>query len=194
MRLPWIQPASRHARLAARARAGDRAAFVALYRELYPPVARFVARRVASTADAEDVVARTFHRFLEALPALDAARGTPLALALGIARNAVIDQRRAARPAGPLEEAGGLADPATGPDEALLERERLEAVARLLDGLPGETRRLLELRFGDGLRHAEIAALTGGSEAAVRQRLHRSLRDLRAALAASGPRGEEVSP
>ena len=107
MRLPWQQPADHHLRLAERARRGDREAFVALYRALYPPVARFVGRRVTCRADAEDAVARTFHR-------------------------------------------------------------------------------LLELRFGDGLRHAEIAALTGGTEVGVRQRLRRALAGLRATLAGAG--------
>lgn len=191
MRRPWESHAAHHARLATRAARGDRAAFVALYRALYPPVARWVSRRAATSGDAEDVVAQVFHRLLEALPRLDPARGTPLAFALGIARNALTDEarRRAVRGGdpGPLDDAGAaLADRAPGAEAGLLERERLEAVARLLDGLPAETRRLLELRFGDGLRHAEIAALTGASEAAVKQRLSRALRALRAAAQAEG--------
>ncbi len=191
MRRPWETHADHHARLAQRAADGDRAAFVALYRALYPPVARWVGRRAASAGDAEDVVSLTFHRLLEALPRLDPARGTPLAFALGVARHALADEarRRAVRAEGPapeVEGAAALASTAPGAERLLLERERLEGLARLLDGLPAEVRELLELRFGDGLRHAEIAALTGASEAAVRQRLSRALRALRAAARAAG--------
>lgn len=196
MRRPWEQPAAFHARLAARAAGGDPRAFVTLYRELYPPVARFVARRAASAADAEEVVARAFHQLLEALPRLDPSRGTVLGFTLAIARNALADEARSRR-AGGLSELGpealDRADGRPGADERLQERERLLAVARLVDGLPAETRELLELRFGDGLRHAEIAALTGASEAAVKQRVSRAVRELRAALAVPGAGAGELS-
>jgi RNA polymerase sigma-70 factor (ECF subfamily) len=72
--------------------------------------------------------------------------------------------------------------------------ERLQALARVLEALPAETRELIELRFGDGLTAAEIAALTGGSEVAVRKRLSRALAVLRGALAALDIFPEEVSP
>jgi RNA polymerase sigma-70 factor (ECF subfamily) len=193
MRLPWQEPADHHARLAARARAGEAAAFVALYRELYGPVARFVARRVPARADAEDLVARTFHRFLEGLAAFDPARGSPLALAIAIARNQVTDHRRARLAHQPEAAALTAPDDAPDPEAQLARREALRAVAALLDGLPPATRELLELRFGDGLSHAEIAALTGGSVAAVRQRLSRALRALRQA-ARAGPGAQEVTP
>jgi RNA polymerase sigma-70 factor (ECF subfamily) len=200
MRRPFEQPAAHHARLARRAAAGDRAAFVELYRALYPPVARFVARRVPARADAEDVVARTFHRLLEALPALDGARGTVLGYALTIARHAAADLRRAGAGLVAGEAAGGAdgdgaPEPADGAPDALARLEadeRLRALARVLDGLPAEARELIELRFGDGLKHAEIAALQGVSEAAVKQRVSRALRELRAALAGPGAGIEEV--
>ena len=46
--------------------------------------------------------------------------------------------------------------------------------------LPAETRELLMLRFGDGLRFTEIAQVMGLGEAAVRQRTSRAVRELRA--------------
>jgi len=198
MRRPFEQPAAHHARLAGHAAAGDRAAFVELYRALYPPVARFVARRVPVRADAEDVVALTFHRLLASLPSLDAARGTVLGYALTTARNAAADLARARAPGGGV--AGGAAEgdraePADGAPDPLARLEadeRLRALARVLAGLPEATRELIELRFGDGLKHAEIAALQGVSEAAVKQRVSRALRELRAALAGPGAGIEEV--
>jgi RNA polymerase sigma-70 factor (ECF subfamily) len=60
--------------------------------------------------------------------------------------------------------------------------------------LPPESRQLLELRFGDGLRHAEIAALTGAREAAVKQRLSRLLRSLRGTLDGGAERKGPVAP
>ena len=195
MRRPFEVHATHHHRLAGRAAGGDRSAFVELYRALYPPVARFVACRVASTADAEDVVARTFHRLLESLGRLDATRGTVLAWCLATARNLAADLGRSRRHgqdgAGALEAAPDGALDAQGRLEA---DERLQALARVLDGLPAGTRELIELRFGDGLSTAELAAHAGVSEAAVRKRLSRALAALRQDLAALDVFPEEVSP
>lgn len=195
MRRPFEAHAAHHHRLARRAVGGDRGAFVELYRALYPPVARSVACRVASAADAEDVVARTFHRLLESLATLDPTRGTVLAWCLGTARNLAADLGRARRlgqdSADRLEAA-----PDGGPDalRRLEADERLQSLARVLDGLPAGTRELIELRFGDGLSHAEIAAHVGASEAAVRKRLSRALEALRHGLAALDVQTEEGSP
>ncbi len=98
--------------------------------------------------------------------------------ALAIARNALADHRRADWPALPLEAAGEVAG-AADPHHQAERAEGLAWLRRRLDALPAAVREMLELRFGDGLRHAEIAALTGSTEAAVRQRLSRALRGLR---------------
>ncbi len=200
MRRPFEPHAAHHHRLARRAAGGDRGAFVELYRALYPPVARFVACRVASSADAEDLVARTFHRLLESLDTLDAARGTVLGWCLATARNLATDLGRAdrLRPGGAAalgaEAAEAVPDRVVDAQGRLESDERLQALARVLEGLPAETRELIELRFGDGLSAAEIAALTGGSEVAVRKRLSRALATLREALAVLDVFPEEVSP
>lgn len=178
----WILPDAddRLDALARRARAGDREAFRRLYRALYPVVSGFVGRRVRNPEDAEDLVSRSFHRLLERIDRFDPRRGNVRMFVLGIARNAVIDQRRAARshvPVEPLAEA--LADPAQGALEGVLRDEEARAVREWLAALPEEVREMFALRFGDGLRHAEIAWLTGASEAAVKQRFSRALKDLK---------------
>jgi RNA polymerase sigma-70 factor (ECF subfamily) len=192
MRRPWETTLRFHARLARRAAAGDRTAFVALYRDLYPEVARFVGRRAGSAADAEDAVAQTFHRLLEALPRLEASRGSVLGYALATARNALADQGRDRR-AGPGEVSEPV-DVHPGPLELLESRRDQAALAEVVAALPPESRQLLELRFGDGLRHAEIAALTGAREAAVKQRLSRLLRSLRGTLDGGAERKGPVAP
>lgn len=197
MRAPWETTNRFHARLARRAAGGDQAAFVSLYRDLYPAVARFVGRRAGSRADAEDVVAQTFHRLLEALPRLDPARGSLLGYALTTARHLVDDQHRSGRAAVDGQDPAGLpeaVDPGPTAQELLEERDAHGALRLAVAALPSESRRLLDLRFGDGLRHAQIAELTGVSEAAVKQRLSRLLRALRGALGGGAGRTEEVVP
>ncbi len=191
VRLPWPIREARLARLAARAAGGDRGAVVALYRALEPDVARFVGRRVASRADAEDAVAATFHRLLESLPRLDGRKGSVTGYALAVARSVLSDGRRRTLEALALEEAPEPEAPGADALGGLIRGEAEAALRRRLAELPGPTRELLALRFADGLRWAEVAAVLGEPETAVRQRGSRALRDLRLAL--RGPAGRELA-
>lgn len=183
MQLPWPLRDELHARRLARAREGDGEAFRALYRDLHPEVSRFVARRVRARADAEDLTARVFVAFVERLRDYDRGRGSVRGWLLAIARNAIIDHFRRVRPtATPGELLDALPCDAAGPLDGLLERERLDQLAAIVRGLDPEARELLALRFADGLRHREVAAILGLQEAAVKQRVSRILRDLRARL------------
>lgn len=175
---------ARQVSLARRAGRGDREAFRHLYHALHPVVAGYVARRVPRHEDAEDVVARVFHRLLDAIASYDAAKGTPRMLAVSIARNAVVDKARARKPDAPVEAALAIADPAPSPLERILGREDLAALRTLVERLPDDTRELIALRFGDELSHREIGALTGATEDAVKQRFSRTMRELRLALSA----------
>ena len=179
----WPSYDDRLRELCARARDGDRDAFRALYGELYGPVAKYVARRVGRREDAEDLVAKIFHKLLERLPDIDKERGSVRMFVLAMARNAVIDHARTRRGDVPIDVAEGLlADEAGTPLDALLREEDLRGLRAVLLELPDDTREMLALRYGDGLRHAEIAELYGINEAAVKQRFSRALRALRERL------------
>jgi RNA polymerase sigma-70 factor (ECF subfamily) len=182
VRLPWPIREARLSRLAARAASGDAGAVVALYRALYPDVCRFVGRRVSSGPEAEDAVAATFHRFLEALPRIDGGRGSVTGYALAIARSVLREERRRRREAFCLEEAPEPADPRSDSLGLLLRGEEEEQLRRRVAALPEATRDLLAMRFVDGLRWGEIATILDETEATLRQRCSRALRDLRGSL------------
>jgi len=173
----------RHARLLARARAGDEAAFRGLYRELFVPVSRYLSGRLERREDAEDLVSQVFHRFLERLDDFDRRRGTVLAWLLTMAHNALVDHYRTRKETVPVDElaellAGGGASPLA---EALRD-ERDRVIRGLLRELPAEIRRMFALRFEQDLRYREIAACMGLTESAVKQRFSRALRDLKSRL------------
>lgn len=170
----------RHARLLQAACGGDQEAFRRLYAELYDPVAGFLGRRLASSHDAEDLIATVFHRFVEHLARFDPRKGSVLGWVLAMAHHALVDHLRSVRETEPVDAlAGTLAGPADDPLADLIRDEDRDRVRAGLLRLPDGDRGLMALRYGDGLRHREIAALTGLSEAAVRQRLSRALRELR---------------
>lgn len=178
--LPWPLRDAWLARLLVRSQRGDREAFQRLYRALYAPVARYVRRRVARPADAEDVVGQVFFRLLETLGRVDPQKGGVFAYVMGIARNAVVDHARAHLAQAPEEVLAALPDPGAGPLQRLESAREEAAVRAELAALPAATRELLALRYADGLRYAEMAEVLGMSEAAVRQRTSRAVRDLRA--------------
>lgn len=196
MNLPWPLSRDPLARLLQRARAGDSRAFGELYDALYPRVWVFVTRRSATAADAEDAAARTFHRLLERLDRYDAHRGPVAAFVFAIARNLLADDARSRRQQGPgrsdRSDEDELHDAVPDALGQLVRAEELEALREALAKLPGETRELFGLRYGDGLRAPEIAALLGLSDAAVRQRLSRALHALQELLPPEWDTGEEA--
>ena len=170
-------------RLARRAASGDARAFRSLYRALHPTVHAYFAARTSDIADAEDFTAEVFHRVVQRIATYDPERGSPRAWVVSIARNLFIDALRAAPAnATPITDVEArLADASLLDAEDDEHRQRLRAA--LADYEP-RVREMFALRYGDGLRVREVAQVLGESEAAVKQRFARTLRELKARLAA----------
>jgi len=151
-----------------------------LYEELYDPVAGYLEPRAPSIQDAEDLIATVFHRFLQNLAKFDPVRGSATAWLMTMARHALIDHLRARRPQVPIDNlAELLAGPSPDPLVGLIRTEQADRVRRLLAEQPAPVRELFALHYGQGLRLKEVGALLGLSEAAVKQRLSRTRRELR---------------
>jgi len=172
--------------LARRAARGDGGALRSLYCALHPQVHAYVGRRIASAADAEDLVANVFHRMLEHLDRYDPDRASVRAWVLGIARNAVIDHLRTRHEHASVDDLAEVLEDASLPPFEPDDDERARIVRGLVGELPAAMREMLALHFVEGLRYREIAAVCGASEAAVKQRMARTLRELRAKVAAVG--------
>jgi len=179
----------RLARVALRAASGDGRAFRLLFRTLHPAVYGYLALRTSSSADAEDLTSTVFAKVVERLGSYNSGRGTPRAWALAIARNVLIDHLRAHRPHASLTEGEpALIDSRWSPDAS--GDERLERVRAALARYPDEVQEMFGLRFGEGLRNREIAVVMNMTEAAVKQRFSRVIRELR--RRAEGGELEEV--
>ena len=179
--------------LVERAAAGDSAAFADLYDAFAPRVRRFLRRQLGSSDLAEELLQRTFVKMIEALPRYQS-RGLPFgAWVFRIARNAVIDHRRTAHPAIPLDTAAERpAD--VGDPVAMAERGQDRDLLRgALDALPEDQRQVLEWRFFAELSPGETAVLMGRSNGAVRILQHRALVRLRRILEPAGaPTAEDA--
>lgn len=177
----WTPAALGLARLVARARRGDRAAFGTLYDRLHPTVWGYVSRRVPNRQDAEDLVSRVFARLLEHLDRYDPHKSNVRTWALAIARNLVIDHFRTSKAIVGLHEVGAATELVT-PDREVEGRAQVRRLRALMADYPPEIQDMFALRFGEGLRYREIATVLGLSEDAVKQRFSRTVRELKRRL------------
>jgi RNA polymerase sigma-70 factor, ECF subfamily len=175
-----------------RARAGHEPSFRTLYRELYNPVAGYVARRIDSRDEAEDVISEVFHRFLQRMDQFDAKRGSVWTWLMTMTRHAVIDHHRTRRDSSSLDDfedvlVADTLDPLT----SMLRQEEDRLLHGILRDEDPEVREIFALHFGEGLRYGEIAEILGLSENAVKQRFSRTMRRLRRNGSKAETKGDE---
>ena len=155
--------------------------FAAVYEAHVWSVYGFLAYRLRSRDDAEDLTQLTFERALRAWERYDPSRASVSTWLIVIARNLLVDHLRADRRPlhDPIDEVGesALAGP---PDHHELGLD--PALERALGTLGERERELIALRFGGDLSGAEIAAITGLTLANVQQIMSRALRRLRVEL------------
>jgi RNA polymerase sigma-70 factor (ECF subfamily) len=184
---------AREQALVARARA-DAAAFGELYDYYLPRIYAFVARRVEDRAVAEDLTATTFERALGAVRREDFRNASFGGFLYRVAANAVVDHVRRDRRTIPLgirasdldqgDDDQNLAESigdeaATRAFAAAIDRDTLR---RALQRVPEVHRRVIVLKYFDGLEVDELCAALGCSRSTFAVKLHRALRALRGAL------------
>jgi len=151
----------------------DPSRFADLYENNFERVYAYVARRVLTRQDAEDVTSEVFHEALRNLSRFEW-RGVPFAgWLLGIAAHRLADSwRRAAKqpevPANDLEEPG--VDPTV---------EHSAMLFQLVDRLAPDPRLVIFRRFVEQKSLREIAKELGRSEGAIKQLQFRALQNLR---------------
>ena len=109
----------------------------------------------------------------------------PLPWLYAVARNRLTDWFRAdARSRARRLPADGeaLAGPAADPADVLDRRDVRRRVGRYLDALPPREREVAFLRFFEGMRHREIAAVTGMPTGTVKYLVHQVREGVRSAL------------
>ena len=157
----------------------DPARFAEIYENNFHRVYAYIARRVGSRDVAEDLTSDVFHKALAALPRFEW-RGVPFgAWLLRIASNAIIDRaKRAAHETG----IAALDEPADASPQEFDEIERQARLFKLVERLPADQRRVIELRFAEEKSIREVANELARTEGAVKQLQFRALQNLRAQL------------
>ena len=143
----------RDAQLIRRIQAGDRAAGDTLIERYYAAILRYCARHTACIQTAEDLTQEVFLHLFRTIGSYRE-QGQFRAYLYRIAYCLCVDAARQRKTEPLPEDMTGTA----APFEAVENRDMAE---RLLASLPPEQREAVWLRYGEGLKYREIAAVTG---------------------------------
>lgn len=163
------------ANLIREAQQGDREAVATIYRAYVRRIYRYVACRVPSTNDAEDLTADVFVRMVEALPNYQITGAPFEAWLYRIAASRVSDfyRNKANKQGEELHE--NLTDDTVPSEEMLIEGQMLDTLRSAMQRLPEEHQTILIMRFVERKSHEEVAMLLGRSVTAVKSIQHRAL-------------------
>jgi len=158
--------------------------FEALYRKYVAQIYSFALYELRDPTAAEDVTATVFMRALAGLPRFREREEAPASSfrvwLFQIARHTLANTRRRDRrhPESPIELAAEVAAADDDVGTTVARRDELRRAWAGVEALPDDRRRALVLRLVHEMSPAEIAAVLGRSEGAVRVLVHRALRSV----------------
>jgi RNA polymerase sigma-70 factor, ECF subfamily len=170
------------------ARAGDEHAFATLWRDLQPPLLRYL--RVIARPVAEDVASEAWASVARDLDRFEGGESDFRGWLFTIARHRAVDWRRreGRRPADPQpHDAFAALSAPDDPAAVALDGISTDAALALIATLPRDQAEVVALRAVVGLDVPRVAALLGKRPGAVRVLAHRGLRRLAEVLEAPEP-------
>ena len=165
--------------------AGD---FAVIYRAHLDAVVAFCYRRTRDAELAADLAAEVFASALVARDRYRPELGTVRQWLFGIAAHKAADAVRRGRVERRAQHRLGMGQISwTEDDLQRVERIGRAAAPELMNELPGDQRRAVQLRVLDELEYGEIARQSGASEQVVRKRVSRGLATMRRRLTGGSP-------
>lgn len=171
--------------LAARAGAGDQAAFGDIYTLLADDLYRYIRGQCHNDTVAEDVLSNVFLKAWRSARSYRSGSGQFRRWIFTIARNELRNHWRESQRALEILEHDLIQEDAT--HIAAEEEDARRLVARALAVLTAEQREVVVLRYFDNKTHEQIAAIMGKREGAVRALLLRALRKMRKVMTDASP-------
>ncbi|MDE2854143.1 MAG: sigma-70 family RNA polymerase sigma factor [Chloroflexota bacterium] len=159
----------------------DMDAFGELYERYLPKIYSYVFYRTGNAHDAEDLTAKVFFRALSHI-ATYVEKGVPFqAWLYRIAHNLVANWHRdqGRRKIIALDEYVVHSLKSEAPDRVTEEREEQNQLLQAVRRLPEDRQQLLLLKFVEQMSNAEIGAIMGRTEGAIKSLYHRTLLALR---------------
>ncbi|MGC1184980.1 MAG: sigma-70 family RNA polymerase sigma factor [Candidatus Dormiibacterota bacterium] len=153
----------------------DPAEFAKLYDRYVDQIHAFAYHQTGSWERAQDVTATTFMRAYAEIGRFEW-RGVPYSAWLyRVAANLVMREHRRQ---GWITLPENMVDPGEGPEDAAIRSEQVRRIQAAVRQLSPDQRQAITLRFGTGLRNAEVGRVMRKSEGAVKLLIFRGLRSL----------------
>lgn len=152
---------------------GDTQAITDLYQAFAPAIYRYIAYRVPTDTDAEDLTAEVFLKMVEGLPNYRLT-GVPFeAWLYRIAAARIADFYRKRGTSAELDDQ--LTDHLPPPEDQIQQREEVDELREMFRQFSEEDQSILILRFVERKSHKEVASLLGKTVSAVKSAQHRAL-------------------
>lgn len=159
-----------------RAQRGDTRAIGMIYETYLQPIYRYVAYRVGSDSDAEDLVMEIFVQMMRYLPRYEYTGAPFSAWLYRIASSQIAGYyRERKRNPAPVDLTDNLREPGVLPEAHLMEEQERSRVRSALRQLSTTEQDVLILRFVEKKSHREVAEIVDKSESAVKSIQHRGL-------------------
>ncbi len=155
---------------------------VQIYEEHNPGLYRYAVRLIGDQETAEDCVADTFSRLLQALENGGGPRENPRAYLYRMAHNWIIDYYRRRDERVQSLDTEYQADPFSNPAHLVTQQQDHERIRVALLKLTHEQQQVIYMRFLEDLPHEEVAIAIGKTNEATRALQYRALAALRGML------------
>jgi RNA polymerase sigma-70 factor, ECF subfamily len=165
----------------------DADAFGELYDHYFGQIYRFVYSRLREQDSAEDVTSEVFFKALRAIHRYKPSGHPFSAWLYQISVNAIADHYRSKRPESDLDTAVGIADKQAPVDEHIARKDEAARVWAAIDSLPPQQRTAMTLKLGEDMKLAQIGAIMGKSEGAIKLLIHRGMIGVRERLGIERP-------
>jgi RNA polymerase sigma-70 factor (ECF subfamily) len=159
----------------------DRQALTQIYVLYSPGLYRYALRLLGDTAQAEDCVAETFSRFLQALYSRNGPKEYIQAYLYRIAHNWIADQYRKA-PISPGKLSEYISDDSASPENEFRQRNQQKRLRAALKQLTPDQQQIIVLKFIEGWENEEISHAAGKPVGAIKSLQHRALARLKCLL------------
>lgn len=160
----------------------DPEAFGMLYDRHFAQIYRFVFSRLRDQTAAEDVTSEVFLKALRSIPRYQYTGRPFTAWLYQIAVNTINDRYRSSRPTVDLDDMFDLAASGPGLEDVAAQRAELRHIWAAIEQLPTPQRTALVLKFQEDMKIADIAAVMGKSEGAIKLLIHRGVTRLRSVM------------
>jgi RNA polymerase sigma-70 factor, ECF subfamily len=181
--------------LMSRITAHDVGAFAIFYDRYSSTLMAFCLRALHDRMEAEDLLLDIFWEVWERAGQYDADRSRPFTYLMNLSRARLIDRlrargaRRRNSEKGAASVGASINDPESsdpGPAAGMILGEDRARVARALQALTPEQRKILDMAFFDAFTHTQIAEKLGSPLGTVKSRIRQALSKLRDLLSGDG--------